>query len=633
MKKVSKDPVTADSAGPAIPDDDGSEPPVSQIAENAKTPSSSPSPADSKIPAVEALVAILIQEGVKYIFGIPGSHTCPLFDEAERSGQIKMILTRHEQGAAYMADGYARVARQVGVCTGTVGPGATNLITGVAASYADGVPIIVITGMTPAAGIGRTAHQEATGIGRAPNQVELFRNVTKTSLSVARATKLPEMLRTAFRIALNGRFGPVNVSIPSDTFYDKIAFEKVDRSAYRVTRSNNVDLGLVRQAVQIIAKAKRPLIIAGQRALFPDATRQLRELAEQSCIPVVTPLSAKGAFDEHHPLALGCLGLVGERAAEKYLREVADVVIAVGENFEEWTSLSWDPDIVRGKALIQIDVDPLEIGKNYPVTVGIDGTIRRILSEMRNQLLDIEYAPSTTLEEIASLKNGWGYFDSPEMSSDAVPIKPQRVMRELHDALPEDAIIFSDSGHTVRWVGRCFKSRPMSFYAANIFEPMGYGVAACIGGKLAAPTRPVVCICGDGSFLMNGMEISTAANYEIPVVWIIVNDSRLNMVYHAQSIYYADRHVATTFKNPDYVKFADAFGCEGWRVDKAEEIKPAVQAALSCGRPSIVDIHIDPDEVPPMRPRALIVGKDLRLPAPTATRASMITLTKMMKEK
>ncbi|MBN1609228.1 MAG: thiamine pyrophosphate-binding protein [Polyangiaceae bacterium] len=582
---------------------------------------------------MKALVSILIQEGVKYIFGIPGSHTCPLFDEADASGQIKLILTRHEQGAAYMADGYARVARQVGVCTGTVGPGATNLITGVAASYADGIPVVVITGMTPAATVGRTAHQEASGIGRAPNQVELFRNVTKTSLAVGRASKIPELLRTAFRIALNGRFGPVNLSIPSDTFYDGIPFEEVDRSAYRVTRSNNVDPALVRQAVEIIAGARRPLILAGQRCLFPDATRQLRELAEQAGIPVVTPLSAKGAFDEHHPLALGCLGLVGERTAEKYLREVADVVIAIGENFEEWTSLSWDPEIITGKSLIHIDVDPLEIGKNYPVTVGIDGTIRRILAELRNQLLDIEYSPNGSLDEVVALKASWGYFDSPEMGSDAVPIKPQRVMRELQEALPSETIVFGDSGHTVRWVGRCFKSRPMSFHAANIFEPMGYGVAACIGGKLAAPDRPVVSICGDGSFLMNGMEISTAANYDIPVVWIILNDARLNMVYHAQSIYYADRHVATAFKNPDYVKFAEAFGCAGFLAERPEEIKPAVAAALASGRPAIVDIHIDPDEVPPLRPRALMLGKDLRLPEPTITRAAVQTLTKMMREK
>ena len=532
-----------------------------------------------------------------------------------------------------MADGYARVARQVGVCTGTVGPGATNLITGVAASFADGIPVIVLTGMIPAASMGRSAHQEATGMGRAPNQAELFRNVTKSSLLAVRATRIPELVRTAFRIALNGRFGPVNITIPSDTFYDKVAFQHADRSSYRVTRSNNADPALIRQAAQLIALAKRPVILAGLRSLFPDATRQLRELVEQYQIPVVTTLSAKGAIDEYHPMALGCLGLLGQRCAEKYLREIADVVIAVGEDFEELSSLSWDPEIVRGKKLIHIDVDPLEIGKNYLVTVGIDGTIRRILTELRNQLMDLDYAPTVTSEEIQSLKDEWGYFEAPETGSDAVPIKPQRAMRELREALPDNTIVFGDSGHTVRWAGRYFKARTQSFFAANIFEPMGYGVAACIGGKLAAPDRPVVSICGDGSFLMNGMEISTAANYGISVIWIILNDSRLNMVYHTQSIYYADRHVATSFKNPDYVKFAEAFGAVGYCVVRPEEIKPAVAAALACGRPAIVDVHIDPDEVPPMRPRALVVGKDHRLPLPTATRASILTLTKMMKEK
>jgi acetolactate synthase-1/2/3 large subunit len=275
----------------------------------------------------------------------------------------------------------------------------------------------------------------------------------------------------------------------------------------------------------------------------------------------------------------------------------------------------------------------LEIGKNYLVAVGLDGTIRRILAEIRNQLMDLDYAPAVTSQEIEKQKAAWGYFDSPEMESDAVPIKPQRLMHELRKALPDNTIVFGDSGHTVRWVGRYFRAKPQSFFAANIFEPMGYGVAACIGGKLAAPDQPVVSICGDGSFLMNGMEISTAANHGIAVVWIILNDSRLNMVYHTQSIYYADRHVATGFQNPDYVKFAEAFGAVGFRVDKPEEIQPSVAAALASGRPAIVDIHIDPDEVPPLRPRSLIVGKELRLPQPTATRASIQTLTKMMKEK
>ena len=590
-------------------------------------------PAGDRIEAVEALARILLQEGVKYFFGIPGSHTCPIFDAVDQTGRIRVILPRHEQGGAYMADGYARVARQVAVCSGTVGPGATNLITAVAAAYADGIPLIVLTGQTPAAGVGRTAHQESTGIGRAPNQVELFRNVTKASLSATRAFKLPHMLRTAFRIALNERFGPVSLTIPSDIFYDKIPFCDIAPGTYRVTRSNNVDPALVKRAVDIIAQSKHPVIIAGQRSLFPDATTEIRALAERFSIPVLTPLNAKGAIDEHHPLALGCLGLLGQRSAEKYLREVADVVIAVGENFEEWMSLAWDPEIVADKKLIHIDVDPLEIGKNYFVTVGINGTIRRIVDELKNQLVDIDWTAPVTLEEIAARKREWDFFEAAEMYADDVPLKPQRVMHELARALPPGTIIFGDSGHTVRWVGRYLRARTQSFFAANIFEPMGYGVAACIGGKLAAPDRPVVSICGDGSFLMHGMEISTAVNHEIPVVWIILNDERLNMVYHAQSVYYADRHVATTFRNPDFVKFAEAFDAAGFRAERPEEIVPAVKAALAAGRPALVDVRIDPDEIPPMRPRTLVVGKELRLPAPTATRGSMQALTKMMREK
>lgn len=589
--------------------------------------------AAGRVPAVEALVSILVEEGVQYLFGIPGSHTCPMFDEADRSGRIKVILTKHEQGAAYMADGYARVAQRPAVCTGTAGPGATNLVTGVAASFADGIPVIVITGQTPTSAIGRTAHQESTGIGRAPHQLEMFRNVAKASLAPVRASSIPGFIRNAFRIALSGRCGPVNVTIPADTFLDMIPFEKVDRARYRLVQSNNVDVELVGQAAQIIAGASRPLILAGQRCLFPDATAQIRALAEAFDIPVVTALNSKGAIDESHPLALGCLGLAGQRSAEKYIREVADVIIAVGENFEEWMTLSWDPQLIQDKRLIHIDLDPLEIGKNYQVDVGIDGTIHSVLTELTSQLQRTERAPSATREQIQQQKRDWGYFVAEEMSSDAVPIKPQRAMRELREALPDDAIVFGDSGNTVRWIGRYFPCRTRSFFAANIFEPMGYSVAACLGGKLAAPDRPVVSICGDGSFLMNGMEVSTAVNYGIAVLWIIINDARLNMVYQAQSVYYGDRHVATTFDNPDYVKFAEAFGAVGYRVTRPEEIQPAVRSALSSGRPAIVDIHVDPEEIPPMRPRSLLLGKSLRLPQPKASRASIQALTKMMKEK
>lgn len=586
-----------------------------------------------KLPAVEALVKILIQEGVEVLFGIPGSHVCPLFDAVAQSGKIRIILPRHEQGAAYMADGYARVARRMAVCAATVGPGATNLLTGVAAAYADGIPMIVLTGQAPAAAQGKTAHQEATGLGRTPDQLALFAAVTKSSFAAIRASKIPQLMRTAFRIALNGRFGPVNVTIPSDVFYDPVPFQDTKRGHYRVTRSNNVDPALVQRAVNVIARAECPVILAGQRSLFPDATREIRDLAERFHIPVVTPLNAKGSIDEDHELALGCLGLVGQPAAEKYVREVADVVIAVGENFEELTNLSWDPEIIEGKQLIHIDVDPLEIGKNVDVTVGVDGTIRRVIDEMKNQLVEREYQPRATLAEIQEYKRATHYFDSPECESDEVPLKPQRVMRDLRQALPPETIVFGDSGLTVRWVGRFFPARTQSFFAANLFEPMGYSVAACLGGKLAAPDRPVVSICGDGSFLMNGMEVSTAVNHGIPVIWIIMNDGRLNMVYQTQSIYYADRHVATEFNNPDYMKFAEAFGARGFRVDTPGEIIPAVQQALASGQPAIVDVHIDPDEVPPMHPRALVVGRQMRLPKPTVTKTSMKALTAMMRQK
>lgn len=585
-----------------------------------------------KICGVSAIVEILKEEGIEIVFGIPGSHTLALMDELDKNG-IKIILTRHEEGAVFMADGYARVGRRVGVCSATAGPGATNLITGVANAYVDGVPILVITGHTPSSSMGRTAHQETSGIGRNPHQVEIFKNITKCSLLIPRASKIQQLLRHAFRIMLNGRFGPVNCSIPSDIFYDPVEFEKLPKENYRMIRSNNADKDLIKRAAKIILNSNRPVILAGQRCLFPDSTNEILKLAEEFSIPVVSPLNAKGVFPETHPLSLGCIDLLGQKSAERYLKSISDLVLAIGENFEEWTTLLWDPKLIEGKNLIQIDVDPLEIGKNYSVTVGIDGTIRTIVNELRQILKEMNYKSSVPLVDIEELKEREGYFYDEEVNSNEIPIKPQRAISDIRKALPENTIVFADAGHTVRWVGKYFKANRQSFFSANIFEPMGYGTAAAIGGKLAAPDKPVVSITGDGAFLMNGMEFSTACNYNIPVVWIIMNDGRLNMVSTVQSVLYKERYVGTTFKNPDYTLFAKAFGGVGFEVKNTDDIIPSIKNALDEKKPAIVDIHIDPEEIPPMKPRTLLISKAMRLPGPGKNPKAVEAFFKMIKEK
>jgi acetolactate synthase-1/2/3 large subunit len=588
-------------------------------------------PESEKIYAVHALIKILEEEGVQYVFGIPGSHTLAIFD-ALRESTIKVILTKHECGAAYMADGYARVKRQVGVCTGTVGPGATNLVTGIAASYSEGIPVLALTGLSPASTLGKTAHQEASGLSRSPNQIEIFRNITKASMAIPRASQLPHLVRLAFRIMLTGRFGPVNLSFPADILYDQIVYEQLAKKSYRVTRSNNVDFKLITQAVELIQAAKSPVIIAGQRCLFPDATQELLKLVDQYKIPVLTPLSAKGVIPENHPMALGCTGLFGHAAAEHYLTKVSDLIIAIGEDFEEWASLAWDPEIIKDKELIQIDLDPLEIGKNYPVTLGIDGTIRTVIDALREQLDACKCPPRNSDEDMLSYKKQYRYFEEPQMFCNATPLKPQRVIHDLRQLLPQNTIVFGDAGHTVRWVGKYFHSYPQSFFAANNFEPMGYAVAACIGGKLAKPECPVVCICGDGSFLMHGMELSTAVNYGIPVIWIILNDSRLNMIYTTQTVYFGKKYVASEFSNPDFAQLAQAFGANGFTITQPGELETVIPLALSSTKPSVINIIIDPNEIPPFRPRSLKIPESIRLGSPQSSPEANAIMLAMIKD-
>ena len=569
--------------------------------------------------AAEVLVRYLEQEGVQYVFGLPGGHLLTLYDAINRSRRITSVLAKNEQGAGYMANGYARVSGRPGVCCATVGPGATNLVSGVAAAYMDSTPLLVLTAQVGTTAIGKGALQEAAGDGRTVDHVAMFRPITKYSAMVTRSILVSEAMRKALRIATSGRPGPVHLDLPSDVLKADVEETIIPPARYRAARLPTIDRDQVEDVVRLLISARRPAILAGGGVIAAGGQGELLRLAERLDIPVATSLRGKGAVPEDHALALGCLGLYGTRAANSYLRSGIDVLLAAGVSFHEMTTHCWDPAFQPTTALVQVDIDPAEIGKNYPVDVALVGDARVALQgvvqalERRGDVM-----PSGRRRDaLRVFKRAHEYFSEPAMASDSVPLKPQRVMRELRETLPPETIVFSDIGNSLTWVERCFPVHGSgSIVSMSGLAAMGSGVAGVIGGKLAAPDRPVVCLCGDGDFQMTGLEMITAVAHGVPAIWVILNNARLGMIYDIQNGMYHGRIESSTLRNPDFAALARAMGADGHRIERPGELRTTLCEALAAGRPTLIDVPIDPDELPPLKPRMLALERSVGLPSP-----------------
>ncbi len=567
--------------------------------------------------AADIIVKYLEQEGVEYLFGVPGGHLLPLYDAIYRSGSIKPVLTKHESGAAFMACGYALTSGKIGVCCGTVGPGATNMVTGVAAAYVDSIPILALTAQVGTTAIGKGALQEGAGIGRTISQVGLFDKATKLSIMEVRGRNLPGTLRGALRVAQTERPGPVHIDLPADVQGEVINDEVLPPEAYRpVTRPTPS-----REQVQSIARhllsAKKAAILAGAGAAGTGQDGSLLKLAERLQIPVATTLRGKGVFPEDHPLALGCVGLYGSRPANSYLRSDVDVLLALGTSFHEFTTHCWDEAFRPTRALIHVDVDATEIGKNYPVTVGVVADAAQVVQAVLTELGEADRVADPGNPDIAKLKQDSEYLAEASMRSDSLPIKPQRLMAELRSALPRETLFFGDIGNTVTWAERYLPTYPEGrLLVLSGLAAMGSGTAACIGAQLGRPAGRTVCICGDGDFLMHGMEVATAADYGIPVIWLVMKDERLGMVYDIQTVSYQGRHIAADLGPTDFVSLARALGASGYRANTPDEVRAVIGDVLQQSGPAVIEVPIDSQELPPMKPRMLAVRRSVGLPDP-----------------
>ncbi|PIS47909.1 MAG: thiamine pyrophosphate-binding protein [Elusimicrobia bacterium CG08_land_8_20_14_0_20_51_18] len=565
--------------------------------------------------AVRLLVEYLKGEGVEYIFGIPGAPLMPFYEALHDMGGIKPILAKHEGGAAFMADGYARAGGKLGVCCSTTGPGATNLLTGVACSFADSIPLLVLTAQVSTSSFGKGAVQESTCHGI--DVVEMFKPVTKSSVMLHSPEKMGDVFRSLLRVALSGRKGPVHLNIPVDFMKKNVKAHIVPPNCYRVT-AGQFDRNAVKEASRLLLKARHPAILAGNGVNLAGAQKELRRLAELLRIPVATSPKAKGAFPENHILSLGVFGFGASAQAEKYLLSgEVDVLLVVGTSLGEPATCGWDLRLEPSEAMVQMDIDPKEIGKNYPATQGILGDAKAVLNELNYQLERdsrwLEKGPLNEREEkITKFKTGVSRFDAPEkMFSGAVPLKPQRIMKEMRDILPDDAILFIDIGTAMFWALHYFPVyEPDTFYINMGLGSMGHAVAGCIGGKLARPDKPVVALTGDAAFAMNGMEVHTASEIGVPVIWIVLNNGGHGMVYHGERLQFSGKFATGIFKHPiDVAGIGRSLGAEVFEVSDGAGFSSALESALKTEAPCVIDVRVDIEEMPPMGHRIKTLDK------------------------
>lgn len=550
------------------------------------------------LPAIHVLLRYLEGEGVDTIFGIPGGPITPLYEALYDRKKIRHVLAKHEQGAAAMADGYARVRGSLGVCCTTTGPGATNALTGIASAYADSIPVLILTAQVATRAFGKGAIQESTTYG--VDLVKMFEPVTRLSVMLPTAERMPDLMKRALRAALSGRPGPVHLSLPADLVSQPIPYVRYPWQHYR-PHSETFDREAVEEAARLLVEAESPCILAGHGVTLSSAWEELLKLAERLRIPVATTPKAKGVFPEDHPLSLGVFGFAGHPRADGYLLSGrVDVLLAVGTSLGEFQTQAWHPRLQPSVGFIQVDLDPNEIGKNYSADVGITGDARATLQALHDRV-DQTFKGALQGDPLERIRAEIPRHVGAElMSSDGVPLKPQRVIAEMQALLPESTLLFVDTGNCITWAGHYYEvRRPVSYFQAMGFAAMGHGFASSIGGKVAAPGRPVVALGGDGAFAMSGMEIHTAVEHGIPVIWIVLNNGGHGMVYHGDRILMNRRLDSSTFRTGlDVYGVARSLGARAFQVDSPEAFRGALRDALGSGEPCVIDTRIDPEEVP-----------------------------------
>ncbi len=554
----------------------------------------------TEMSGAKALIKSLEKQKVDVIFGILGGAVLPIYDHFLNS-EIRHILCRHEQGAAHAAEGYARASGKPGVCLATSGPGATNLVTGIANAYMDSAPIIALTGQVPTTSanttymIGRDSFQEADIVG-------ITSPITKYNFQLKTAAEIPETVKNAFYIATTGRPGPVLIDIPKNLQTEIAEMDFSDKIGIKGYKPRSKPHPLqIKKAVKLLMKAEKPVILSGGGVIISNAANELLKTAEALIAPVATSFMGKGSFPENHPLSIGCIGMHGNPVANKLLCE-ADVVLAVGTRFSDRATGTLDTFCSSAKK-IHIDIDAAEIGKNIEVDIPIVADAKKTLREINNRILKQGKNREDTPWKIR-VKETKQQLNQPPNKNDK-SLNPKSLLFELRKILPNDTIVTTEVGQNQMWSALYFNAlKPRTFISSGGLGTMGFGFPAAIGAKVACPNKPVVDIAGDGSFRMTEQELATSVTEDIPVIVIVLNNSVLGMVAQWQRLFFKKRYSAIKLGNsPDFVKLAEAYGAQGLRAESLKEFSEAVKKALKSDVTTVIDIPISSEEdVTPMVP-------------------------------
>ncbi|HEX5673702.1 MAG TPA: biosynthetic-type acetolactate synthase large subunit [Nitrososphaeraceae archaeon] len=536
----------------------------------------------------KALIASLEKEGVDIVFGLPGGANLPIYDELV-DANFRHILVRHEQAAAHMADGYARIKRKAGVRIATSGPGATNLITGIATAHADSIPMVAITGQVPVAMIGKDAFQETDIIG-------ISNPCTKYAFQPRKAIEIPEVIKKAFYITESGRPGPVLVDIPKDVQQEKAEIEFPELIKVRGYKpAFDPDLSQIEKAINLIMKAEKPIIMAGGGVILSGAFNELQALAEILMCPVVTTFKGKGAFPENHPLAMGPIGMHGHAEANKIIIE-ADCIIAIGARFSDRSVGRFD-EFGKGMSIIHLDVDPAEIGKNKSVDVAVVGDVKSSLRTLVKMLTTKGIRKDPENSWLKRRKELIEYYTS-TIKDYSREITAKKTLKKLRELLPSEAIVTTEVGQCQMWASLHFDViTPGTFFSSTGLGTMGFGFPASIGAKAAKPDVPVIDIAGDGSFNMTENSLAVSVLEKLPVIVFLLNNYMLGMVAQWQRTFYNRRYSGVEQNRcPDYVKLAESYGAQGIRVQSMNDLDKAIKTGLSSDVATVIDIPIDPEE-------------------------------------
>ncbi|MBI2005679.1 MAG: biosynthetic-type acetolactate synthase large subunit [Nitrosopumilales archaeon] len=555
----------------------------------------------------KALMKALEKEGVKEVFGLPGGANLPMYDELYKSN-IRHILVRHEQSAAHMADGFGRVSRKAGVCFATSGPGATNIITGLATAQADSAPMIAVTGQVPVKMIGRDAFQESDIIG-------ISNPIVKYAFQPREASEIPEVVKKGFYIAETGRPGAVLIDIPKDVQQNEAEMSFPDEVRIRGYHPwTDPDVLETERAIDLLLSAQRPIILAGGGVIISTAFSELQSLAEMLMIPVVTTFKGKGAFPENHVLSLGPIGMHGHAEANKLMVE-ADCVLAIGTRFSD-RSVGTFEEFEKNLKIIHMDVDPAEIGKNQTTHVAVVGDVKASLRIMVKLLIKRALKKSDDnvwIKHVNEVRDYWRQ----NLKIHPGEMGAAKILRKLREVLPKEAIVTTEVGQHQMWASLFFDViHPGTFFSSTGLGTMGWGFPAAIGAKTARPDVPVVDIAGDGSFNMTENSLATSVLENLPVIVFLVNNYSLGMVAQWQRTFYDRRMIGVDQKNcPDYVKLAESYGAQGIRAQSLDELGKAIKAGLKSDVATVIDIPIDPEEdvLPFVAPGTSL--KDMILPS------------------